>query len=287
MDLNSKIATHDVVADINYFPATGKIISIEEWQPRYLGVNNESTRKMTIRNIRGMEDRFSLDENGFKFVKLPSTHRSTDDDETIKTQWYPEISEVIRHLTGASIVHIFNHCIRQCNEPVSKGKLDPSGRWIAAASGHPHVDYAARPEDIQGTLQELKFPAEVAARLGASSRFAFVNAWRPIKTVQRDPLAVADASTVPDSDYQIRARRFKPSGVRSGNYVLSHGSREDRHAWYYMHEMRPDEVVVFRNYDTKRNVPGWRCPHTAFQIPGTEDMPVRESIEIRAVCFWD
>lgn len=196
-------------------------------------------------------------------------------------------ADIVPPSTGASTVHVFNHCIRQCNEAVSKGKLDFSGRWLAAASGHPHVDYAARPEDIQGTLEELNFPAEIARRFGSSSRFAFVNAWRPLRTVRRDPLAVADASTVPGSDYQIRARQFRQSGVRSGNYVMSHGGRKDQHAWYYMHEMHPDELVVFRNYDTKRDVPGWRCPHTAFEIPGTEDLPVRESIEIRAACFWD
>ncbi|KAL2292498.1 hypothetical protein FJTKL_09462 [Diaporthe vaccinii] len=287
MDLNGECAAYDVLADINYFPANGKVITTEEWKPRYLGVSDDFTRKMTICDIRGMEDQFGLDRNGFKFVKLPSKHRSTEDDETIKTQWYPEVAEVIEKLTGASTVHIFNHCIRQCNEPVSKGKLDPLGRWLAAASGHPHVDYAARPEDIRGTLEELKFPADIARRFETSSRSAFVNAWRPIKTVRRDPLAVADASTVPGLDYQIRARQFRPSGVRSANYVMSHGATEDRHAWYYMHEMQPDELVVFRNYDTKRDVPGWRCPHTAFEIAGTEDQPVRESIEIRAVCFWD
>lgn len=98
MALNGKSAAYDVLADINYFPATGKVISAEEWKPRYLGVSNEFTRKMAIRDIRGMEDRFSLDENGFKFFKLPGKHRSTDDDETIKTEWYPEVSEVIKDL---------------------------------------------------------------------------------------------------------------------------------------------------------------------------------------------
>lgn len=98
MHPNGKIAAYDVLADINYFPATGKVITTEEWQPRYLGVSDEDTRKMTIRDIRGMEDQFSLDENGFKFVKLPSNHRSNDDDETIKTEWYPEISGVIKEL---------------------------------------------------------------------------------------------------------------------------------------------------------------------------------------------
>lgn len=54
-----------------------------------------------------------------------------------------------------------------------------------------------------------------------------------------------------------------------------------------MHEMQANEVVVFKGYDTKRDLPGWRCPHTAFVIPGTEDLPPRESIEARAVAIWD
>lgn len=98
MDLNGKCAAYDVLADINYFPATGKVITTEEWTPRYLGVSDDYTRKMTVRDVRGMEDQFELDRNGFKFVKLPSKRRSTEDDETIKTQWYREVAEVIKEL---------------------------------------------------------------------------------------------------------------------------------------------------------------------------------------------
>lgn len=53
----------------------------------------------------------------------------------------------------------------------------------------------------------------VAARFTSSPRFAFVNAWRPLKMVQRDPLAVADASTVPESDYQVRDLCDIPRGT--------------------------------------------------------------------------
>lgn len=102
----------------------------------------------------------------------------------------------------------------------------------------------------------------------------------------RDPLAVADAETVPDGDYKLRERLFR-SGIRSGNYVMSHGSEEEQHKWYYMHEMQPNEVVVFKGYDTNQDLPGWRCPHTAFVIPGTEELPARESVEARIVCFWE
>lgn len=67
--------------------------------------------------------------------------------------------------------------------------------------------------------------------------------------------------------------------------MLSHGGGD--HQWYYMSAMREDEMVVLKGYDTKQDPPGWRCPHTAFVLEGTEALPPRESIEVRAVCFWD
>lgn len=102
--------------------------------------------------------------------------------------------------------------------------------------------------------------------------------------MRRDPLAVADAASVPAGDYRVRAREFRRTGVRSGNYVLSYG---EGHRWYYMSGMRADEMVVFKGLDTERDWPGWRCPHTAFVVEGTEGLPPRQSIEVRAVCFWE
>lgn len=190
--------------------------------------------------------------------------------------------------TNATTVHVFNHCMRQCSDPSLQGLKNAQGQWQMAPSGYPHVDYSGRPEDVRGTQEELGrvLPPEILACFKTASRFAFLNAWRPLKTVQRDPLAVADAASVPDEDYVIRSRKFRWTGVRSGNYVLSNSGVAE-HQWYYLHEMRPDEMVVFKGYDTIQDLPGWRCPHTAFVVPGTEDMPPRESIEVRAVCFWD
>lgn len=129
---------------------------------------------------------------------------------------------------------IFNHCIRQCSDAALKGRLDSLGRWQVAPSGHAHVDYAGRPKDLGGTLEELQLPRDITSRFENASRFSLVNAWRPLKTVLRDPLAVADATSVPASDYVIRERQFRPSGVRSANYVLRHHGEKDQHMWYYM-----------------------------------------------------
>lgn len=189
--------------------------------------------------------------------------------------------------TGAPKVHIFNHIVRRCSDPFAKGQVDASGRWQVPPSGHPHVDYSGRPQDLRGTLEELKLPPHIQALFESAPRFAFINVWRPLTTVRRDPLAVADAATVPDNDYLIRERLFKQSGVRSGNYVLSHAAEPQTHVWYWLSEMQPNEMVVMKQLDSARDKPGWRCPHTAFVLPDTGDLPPRESIEVRAVCFWE
>jgi hypothetical protein len=99
---------------------------------------------------------------------------------------------------------------------------------------------------------------------------------------------VCDAASVPDSDYQIREREFSRTGNKSENYVMSHGEKDKQvHEWWYMSNMQPWEMVVFKGFDTKKETPGWRCPHTAFRLPGCEGGDPRESIEVRIVAFWE
>jgi hypothetical protein len=203
----------------------------------------------------------------------------------------------VLYRTGASTTHIFNHVIRAHTSPSEKGILDPQGRWQDIPAGHPHVDYAGSASALSGTLLELQLPPHITSLFSTARRYAFLNCWRPLKTVKRDPLAVCDATTVPDSDYQVRLREFSRTGVRSSNYVLSFGEEEmgegetegkgQMHEWWYMNEMQPWEMVVFKGLDSERGQKGWRCPHTAFRIEGSEGEEARQSIEVRAVCFWE
>jgi hypothetical protein len=177
--------------------------------------------------------------------------------------------------------------IRAQSSPAEKGIQDSKGRWQDIPSGHPHVDYAGIPFAIEGTKAELNLPGHIAQLFDTSSRFAFLGAWRPLKTITKDPLAVCDTTTVPVSDYQVRLREFSRTGIKSANYVMSHAAEEQQHEWHYMSEMQPDEMVVFKGFDTKQDMPGWRCPHTAFRLEGSESEATRESIEARIVCFWE
>ncbi|KAF1977572.1 hypothetical protein BU23DRAFT_299230 [Bimuria novae-zelandiae CBS 107.79] len=282
--------TGDVIANINYFPPTGQPIPVSAWKPRYIGASYQHTRRMTIHDVRLTTKTFSLQTNGFQFVKLSPRQRvtATDDEVTINRTYYPELSDLVKKLTGASTAFVFNHVIRAHSSPSQKGILDAFGRWQDIPAAHPHVDYSGSPAHIAGTRRELSpnFPPEIASLYDSSSRIAYVNVWRPLSTVRRDPLAVCDCATVPDEDYQVRLRRFSRTGVESGNYVMSHAREEETHEWWYMSAMREDEVVVFREYDSEMRG-GWRCPHTAFELEGTEEVEPRESIEARVVCFWE
>ncbi|XP_014559508.1 hypothetical protein COCVIDRAFT_35279 [Bipolaris victoriae FI3] len=280
----------DVVVPINYFPATGIPIPKSAWKTPFLDDHNEHTRYMLIRDARTSGKTFDLDTNGFTFVTLPPKDRVTREstEEEVKREYYPEVEEIVKKLTGATTAHVFNHVIRAHTSPSEKGILDPKGRWQDIPSGHPHVDYAGSPSAIAGTQLELSLPPHISTLFTSSRRFAFLGAWRPLKPVRRDPLAVCDATSVPDSDYQIRQREFSRTGIKSENYVMSHGEQGRQvHQWWYLSHMMPDEMVVFKGFDTERGKPGWRCPHTAFRVPGTEGEEARESIEVRVVVFWE
>ncbi|KAI4679994.1 uncharacterized protein J4E88_005884 [Alternaria novae-zelandiae] len=159
----------DVVANINYFPATGIPIPKSEWKVKYLDDKDEYTRPMLIRDVRKADKTFDLDANGFTFVTLPQKQRVDrhSSEEDVKREYYPELEEVVKNLTGATTVHIFNHVIRAHTSPSAKGIQDALGRWQDIPSGHPHVDYAGSASALSGTLTELSPAGRVRCEHGA------------------------------------------------------------------------------------------------------------------------
>lgn len=120
----------------------------------------------------------------------------------------------------------------------------------------------------------------------ASSQFCFANhprvfqAWRPIKPVYKDPLAVADATTVAEADL-IPARIIFEDHERE-SWTVKHSPS---HRWYFKYGQQPDEVLLIKCFDSREDV-ARRAPHSAFQNPRHVDEPWRESIEIRTMVFY-
>lgn len=153
---------------------------------------------------------------------------------------------------------------------------------VQAPSPRAHIDFAAN--YAEGMMNHYA-PGNTDL-IKNSSRWQILGIWTPLKVVQRDPLCLADARTVPDSDL-FDLSREKTWGKEKNIHITTarHGD-ESKHQWYYLSDMRPEEVLVFKHFDSKRDIPAWRCVHTSVEIPGTAELPPRESVECRALVFY-
>jgi hypothetical protein len=195
--------------------------------------------------------------------------------------------------TGAKEVVVFSNALRG----LPRDSLKPrefGGKKVQAPSPRPHVDFSPEnaEEFVLSRIPSSGGPerAEVASLIANTPRWQVLGIWKPLKPVQRDPLVLIDSRSVPDSDYcdLLRDKTAKLMG-REMKWVLSmlkHGGKEEEHRWHYLSDMQPEEVLIFKHFDSKRDIAAWRCAHTSIEIPGTENLPARESIDVRAlVCY--
>jgi hypothetical protein len=114
-------------------------------------------------------------------------------------------------------------------------------------------------------------------------RFAIIQVWRAInKPIQANPLALADARSVAPEDLMVAERRY-PHRVGQ-TYRLRYNPA---HRWFYFPEMRRDEALVFKVFDSEKDGRARFTPHTSFDDPGLPpDSTPRQSIEARALAFF-
>ncbi|KAK3360515.1 hypothetical protein B0T25DRAFT_535800 [Lasiosphaeria hispida] len=270
-----KTGTHDVHTIMNYHkdnedgsPPHDSYVDRPETYDRPI-----VPTAVVVKDISGSEDQYSLDSHGFQIYHHDSTEKDFVDDAKIKAGYYTETEQLLKDATGASKIFIFDHTIRR--QPADR---DP------AATGPPlrgpvrrvHIDqsYSA---SISRVAHHL--PDEAEALL--QKRFQIINVWRPIKTIYRDPLAIADAHSVPEEDLVGIAlvyptRRGETYGVRPN----------PGHKWYFKYGQTPGEVMLIKCFDTQEGV-ARRVPHSAFEDPAEVDKYSRESIEVRALVFYD
>jgi hypothetical protein len=70
---------------------------------------SHESKRMVIENIRGQEDTVSLDTTGFQYFKKAAKHTRFENDEEIEREYYPESVELIKEMTGATKVVLFDH----------------------------------------------------------------------------------------------------------------------------------------------------------------------------------
>jgi len=274
-------AGDSVTATLTYFtpPADGSRpyyfinSDLSGSQPRQ---NYESVDyQKQIQNIRGRESEFSLDTSGFQFFKRAPGHKTFANDEEIQREYYPESIDLIKEVTGASRVVLFDHTVRR-RRPEEKEDTPDKRQPVPKV----HVDQTTA-SAIARVHRHL--PPTDAPRL-LERRFQIINLWRPIKNAAYDwPLAFCDYRTVdPEKDFVPTTLKYPDHDGETMSVKYN-----DAHQWHYVRGMQPDEFVLIKCFDSKDGVAKF-TPHTGFEDPTTPpDAPHRESIELRALVFYD
>lgn len=235
--------------------------------------------EVVIENLRGKteSDAATLDTAGFQLYHRPATHKTFTDDAEIEREYYPESIQVIKELTGASRVVLFDHTIRrrrpgevddnpQKRQPVLQTHVDQTNA-SAVARVHRHLPAADVPDLL-------------------SRRFQIINLWRPISFPAIDwPLALCDYRSVDPKADTLPVALVYPD--REGETLGVKYNPNQK--WKYFHGVTPEEIILIKCFDSLQDGSvALFTPHSGFEDPTTPaGTPLRESIELRALVFYD
>ena len=236
---------------------------------------NYIEHEVAISDARQAAEKFSLDVQGFTLLPQHSAVSDFYDDAQLPG-YEAEISALLKHATGASLVRIFDHTRRSSSSVVR------ASQQIREASSVIHNDYTANSGRVR--LQDFLAanPTENADDL-LQREFAIVNVWRSIAgTIENYPLAMCYADSVAAADLVDVKREGKE---RIGEIQLACYS--NAHRWCYFPHMQRTEALVFKTYDSREDGRARFTIHTAFEDPtAAVDAPPRESIETRCFVFF-
>ncbi|KAG6827586.1 hypothetical protein H0H92_011209 [Tricholoma furcatifolium] len=251
------------------------------------------THEVPVKNIRGKEEEFTLDISGFQYYRHETRCKDFNTDADIKENYYPESIQVIKQILGASKVILFDHTVRR-HRP-DDPEESPEKRQVVFTLTLPsasdsrilfllvinvHVDQTPN----SAVARVYKHIPDEAEQL-VKKRFQIINLWRPITHAAFDfPLGFCDTRTVKESDLMPMTLKF-PGGPGE-TYGVKYNPA---HEWVYLRGMDIDEMVLFKCYDSlgDSSICTFNA-HSAFvDHSAPEGSPLRESIELRALVFYD
>lgn len=228
-------------------------------------------RQVEVLDARALVPVPSLEREGAELVAWSDSPEDEHDATAIERDFFPRVEALVREQTGAVRVHAFDYNLRSSDKAqIGDGHVQ-APVWLA------HNDYTERsaPQRVRDLL-----PEEAEELL--AHRFAVINVWKPIHTtVFEAPLAVCDAQTIRPQDMIETDLRYPDRIGEVYSFAYS-----ESHRWFYYPEMRPDETLLIKCYDSARDRPRFTA-HTAVDDSQTpKGVPPRQSIEVRTLVFF-
>jgi hypothetical protein len=270
-------SNHDPVvnARLNYLAsATPKPVNYAYDPP--VGVPRSSGKyvgqTVAIQNGREVLSKLSLDSNGFVLTEHETAVKDFYDPDEVESVYYPEVERLLKRVTGAERVLIFDHIVRN---PVLAERGEKGARPPATIV---HNDYSLKsaPRRVRDHL-----PDEADRLL--SNRFAEINVWRAIRgPIESSPLALCDARSPAAQDSVPTDLVYRDRVGEILGFIYN-----PQHRWYYFPLMERNEAILLKCYDSKDDGRARFTAHTSFEDPNSPpNAAPRESIEVRALVFW-
>jgi hypothetical protein len=231
---------------------------------------------------------------GFELVEHPSDVRDWSDDDEVSAVHHAEVEALAERLTGCDHALVAGHIKRGPDQARQHQDLAPI-TFVHSDFAPSYLDLIRgsfrSADDNPGGAAALERHGIAREAVEGASRIVILQLWRNLGPAKMDhPIAFCDARTVgiddakafPVQDYAGSGFDFEALGVRPPE-------REVQYGWYAFPELRPDEAVVFRTFDTDLVQAGktFFTPHSAFRDPEVPlGKPARQSIELRATCIY-
>ena len=265
-----------VKAPLIFLVDTGEkpvIIPSEGGGHRERRIGESDEREVVIENARLQTEAFSLDRQGFLLVHHETQVDDFYHEENLAAIYEAEVDQLVKEVTGASRVVVFDHTLRADSRTIREDRL------IREPSETVHNDYTERsaPQRVRDLL-----PPEEAERL-LGRRFAIVNVWRSINgAVETAPLVMCDARTLAPSDLIATERRARNRIGETYRVTFNPKQR-----WFYFPKMQMNEALLIKCWDSAEDGRARFSAHTSFKDPKTPaGAAPRESIESRTFVFF-
>ena len=243
---------------------------LQEYSDNYIYQDTDIINARQLKKTRT----FSLDREAFKLVTFTPTEIDFLDTALVKQDYYLSVEELVKKETGASDVFVFDHTVRR--------GLKKSNRQPAY---HIHNDYTFE----TGRSRASSALGEDLIEKFSGKRMIQINVWRSIAgTVEKDPLALMDATTLDTKDLvktRIEFNDMNTGKKHSGEiFALKKNTNQK---WYYYPLMKSNEAILIKGFDTDNSFSSFAM-HTAFPLSNqSKNSKPRQSIETRTYAFFD
>ncbi|QPC78202.1 hypothetical protein HYE68_008954 [Fusarium pseudograminearum] len=202
------------------------------------------THDIKIADARGDERSFSLDQQGFEFVEIPSRPTAVSSKEAIEGDYLPQMERFLKEHLKANRVIAFDHV---ANAPAQLRQVKPLGVPHLREDKRPPARNAHTDQTPEAAMSRLQLYFQNEASGLVQDRVRFLNIWRPlVEPLEDAPLGVLDARTLSTQD--LIAQDMVYSHYLGENYQVRFNPSQ---RWYYWSRMMRNECILIKNFDSR------------------------------------